>query len=102
MCLLPSPPCYAGEQTPDGPVPEWHITDIVSQTDVLRFLAARIDKCACTTACLGGMGICVGCVLLSVLRLDSGLHAWPQATPEHACFPPAHLLNSITSSWPAG
>ncbi|KAI7836565.1 hypothetical protein COHA_009582 [Chlorella ohadii] len=33
-----------GEQTPDGPVPEWHITDIVSQTDVLRFLAARIDK----------------------------------------------------------
>jgi hypothetical protein len=33
-----------GEQTPDGPVPEWHITDIVSQSDVLRFLAARIDK----------------------------------------------------------
>ncbi|PSC70096.1 E3 ubiquitin-ligase [Micractinium conductrix] len=33
-----------GEQTPDGPVPEWHITDIISQTDVLRFLAAHIDR----------------------------------------------------------
>ncbi|EFN53812.1 hypothetical protein CHLNCDRAFT_53630 [Chlorella variabilis] len=33
-----------GEQTPDGPVPEWHITDIVSQTDVVRFLAAQIDR----------------------------------------------------------
>lgn len=32
------------EQTPDGPVPEWHITDIVSQTDVVRFLAAQIDR----------------------------------------------------------
>ena len=36
----------AGEQTPDGPVPEWHITHIVSQTDVLRLLAAHIDRCA--------------------------------------------------------
>lgn len=33
-----------GEQTPDGPVPEWRITDIVSQTDVIRFLAAHVDR----------------------------------------------------------
>lgn len=33
-----------GEQTPDGPVPEWHITNVVSQTDVLRFLASQIDR----------------------------------------------------------
>ncbi|KAL4419761.1 hypothetical protein ABPG75_006859 [Micractinium tetrahymenae] len=33
-----------GEQTPDGPVPEWHITDIISQTDVLRFLTSHIDR----------------------------------------------------------
>eukprot|EP00887_Chlorella_sp_A99_P000079 scaffold16.g79.t1 len=30
-----------GEQTPDGPVPEWRITDI---TDVIRFLAAHVDR----------------------------------------------------------
>ncbi|GAB4816058.1 hypothetical protein N2152v2_003104 [Parachlorella kessleri] len=33
-----------GEQTPDGPIPEWRITDIISQTDVLRFLLANIDR----------------------------------------------------------
>ncbi|KAI3425172.1 hypothetical protein D9Q98_008942 [Chlorella vulgaris] len=33
-----------GVETPDGPVPEWHITDIVSQTDVLRFLAAQLER----------------------------------------------------------
>lgn len=27
-----------GESTPDGPIPQWRITDIVSQMDVLRFL----------------------------------------------------------------
>lgn len=30
-----------GEQTLDGPVPEWRITDVVSQFDVLRFVAAK-------------------------------------------------------------
>ena len=35
-CVLPAR--CAGEQTPDGPIPEWRITDIISQTDVVRFL----------------------------------------------------------------
>ena len=39
-----APHCTAGEQTPDGPVPEWRITDIVSQTDVLRCLAVHLDS----------------------------------------------------------
>lgn len=33
-----------GEDTPDGPVPAWRITDIVSQTDVIRFLAAHLPR----------------------------------------------------------
>lgn len=33
-----------GEQTPDGPIPEWRITDIISQTDVVRFLMSQIDR----------------------------------------------------------
>ncbi|KFM27439.1 hypothetical protein F751_1216 [Auxenochlorella protothecoides] len=33
-----------GEETPDGPVPAWRITDIVSQTDVVRFLAANLAR----------------------------------------------------------
>lgn len=31
-----------GEQTPDGPIPEWRITSVVSQMDILRFLAANM------------------------------------------------------------
>lgn len=43
-------------------MPEWHITDIVSQSDVLRFLAARIDKRVllagcCTWAALAVAGL---------------------------------------------
>jgi CBS domain-containing protein len=33
-----------GEQTPDGPIPEWRITDVFSQTDVVRFLAAHRER----------------------------------------------------------
>lgn len=31
-----------GEETPDGPVPEWRVSHVVSQTDVLRLLSARM------------------------------------------------------------
>jgi hypothetical protein len=48
----------AGEQTPDGPVPEWHITDIVSQTDVLRLLAANVGRLdAAYGASLASLGL---------------------------------------------
>lgn len=33
-----------GEQTPDGPIPEWRITDVVSQFDVMTFLASRVEE----------------------------------------------------------
>ncbi len=32
-----------GEETPDGPVVEWNITDVVSQTDLLRLIASKMD-----------------------------------------------------------
>ncbi len=35
-----------GEETPDGPIPEWQITDVVSQTDILRLLASKMDVLA--------------------------------------------------------
>lgn len=61
-------------------MPEWHITDIVSQSDVLRFLAARIDKCVrlagcCTWGALAAAGLralhCAACIA-DVLPLRPG------------------------------
>jgi hypothetical protein len=45
-------------------VPEWHITDIVSQTDVLRFLAAQLERLdAAFDWPLSKLGLVTGSVL---------------------------------------
>lgn len=58
-----------GQQTPDGPIPEWHITDIISQTDVLRLLAAKMDTLATQDSAYNA----------TVAQLTAGLH---QQAPE--------------------
>ncbi len=42
--ILHAPMCAPGEQqTKDGPIPIWRIVDIISHTDVIRFLAGKVD-----------------------------------------------------------
>lgn len=58
-----------GQQTPDGPVPEWHITDIISQTDLLRLLWAKMDILAPQDSAYD----------IQIAQLKAGLH---RQTPE--------------------
>lgn len=64
-----------GEQTPDGPVPEWRITDIVSQTDVLRLLAAKMGDLAPTdpglAASLAAHGLVQGAGRVATVTADT-------------------------------
>lgn len=64
-----------GEQTPDGPIPEWRITDIVSQTDVLRILASRMDALAAQdkglSASLQALGMVQGESAVATVTADT-------------------------------
>lgn len=66
-----------GEQTPDGPIPEWRITDIVSQSDVLRYLASQMDDLS---------------------KHDAGLSA---TLADHGMVQGANELATVTAATPA-
>ena len=51
-----------GDQTPDGPVPEWRITNVVSQTDILRLLASHMGVLAVKDSAMGASLLDLGMV----------------------------------------
>ncbi|KAH7619934.1 hypothetical protein Ndes2526B_g05178 [Nannochloris sp. 'desiccata'] len=63
-----------GEETPDGPIPEWQITDVVSQTDILRLLASKMDVLAAKDQ---GMGASI-----AELGMIQGIDAVATATAD--------------------
>jgi 5'-AMP-activated protein kinase regulatory gamma subunit len=64
-----------GEETPDGPIPEWQITDVVSQTDILRLLAAKMDILAVKdqgmSASIAELGMIQGSDAVSTVTADT-------------------------------
>jgi len=64
-----------GEETPDGPIPEWQITDVVSQTDILRLLASKMDVLAVKDQGMGAsiaeLGMIQGIDAVSTVTADT-------------------------------
>ena len=63
-----------GEDTPDGPIPEWRITDIISQTDVLRLLVSKMDSLAAEDAGMNASLSALGLVQGNNLELHVSGH----------------------------
>lgn len=71
-----------GEETPDGPIPAWRITDIVSQTDVIRFLAAHLPRLDSTFD--------ASISLLGLVQGAEAVHTLPASVPTLHAFAYMH------------
>lgn len=74
-----------GEQTPDGPIPAWRVADVVSQTDVLRLLASRVEALAATDA-----GYARSLRELGLVQGAQGVATVPASMPALAAFALMH------------